>query len=153
MSNVVWTRRSPFAQFDALVRQSFGPATSWPSPGFVPAAEVAKDGDDALVRLDLPGVDVDKDVTVEVERGTLVVSGERRDGRAEQTGDEPVARGASNTGRVLREVRYGKFRRTFTLPTHVTGDAISASYDTGILTIKIAGAYANAEAQKIEITK
>lgn len=152
MSNVVWTRRSPFAEFDALVRQSFGPATNWPSPGFVPAAEVAKDGDDALVRLDLPGVDVDKDVAVEVERGTLVVSGERRDGRAEQTGDEPVARGASN-GRVLREVHYGKFRRTFTLPTHVTGDAISASYDTGILTIKIAGAYANAEAQKIEITK
>ncbi|WP_100467317.1 Hsp20/alpha crystallin family protein [Mycobacteroides abscessus] len=141
MSNLVWTRRSPFAEFDALVRQSFGPATSWPTPGFVPSADVVKDGDNALVRLDLPGVDVGKDVTVEVERGTLVVSGERRDERAEQT-----------EGRTLREVRYGTFRRTFTLPTHVTGDAISASYDAGILTVKVAGAYANAAAQKIEIT-
>jgi HSP20 family molecular chaperone IbpA len=139
MSNLVWTRRSPFAEFDALVRQSFGPATSWPTPGFVPAAEVVKDGDDALVRLDLPGVDVDKDVTVEVERGKLAVSGERRDERDE--------------GRVRNEVRYGTFRRVFTLPTHVTGDAISASYDAGILTVKVTGAYANAEAQKIEITK
>jgi HSP20 family protein len=144
MSNLVWTRRSPFAEFDALVRQSFGPAASWPTPGFVPAAEIVKDGNDALVRLDLPGVDVDQDVTVEVERGTLAVSGERRDERAEPTGDESVAR---------REVRYGKFRRTFALPTHVTGDAISASYNAGILTIKVAGAYADAETQKIEITK
>lgn len=142
MSNLVWTRRGPFAEFDALVRQSFGPATSWPTPGFVPSTEVVKDGDDALVRLDLPGVDVEKDVTVEVERGKLVVSGERRDERAEQT-----------EGRVLREVRYGKFRRSFTLPNHVTGDAISATYDAGILTIKVAGAHANAEVQKIEITK
>ncbi|SHW32374.1 Heat shock protein Hsp20 [Mycobacteroides abscessus subsp. abscessus] len=34
----------------------------------------------------------------------------------------------------------------------MTGDAISASYDAGILTVKVAGAYANAAAQKIEIT-
>ncbi|BAX99860.1 heat shock protein Hsp20 [Mycobacteroides stephanolepidis] len=142
MSNLVWTRRSPFAEFDALARQSFGPATSWPTPGFVPSAEVVKDGDDALVRLDLPGIDVEQDVTVEVERGKLVVSGERRDARAEQT-----------EGRVLREVRYGKFRRIFTLPSHVTGESISASYDAGVLTVKVVGAYANAEAQKIEITK
>lgn len=142
MSNLVWTRRSPFAEFDALVRQSFGPATNWPTPGFVPSAEVVKDGDDALVRIDLPGVDVDKDVAVEVERSKLVVSGERRDERAEQT-----------EGRTLREVRYGTFRRSFTLPSHVTGDTISASYNAGILTVKVAGAYANTEAQKIEITK
>ena len=49
--------------------------------GFRPAAEIAKDGDDAVVRVELPGVDVEKDVNVEVE-GQLVIHGERRDERA-----------------------------------------------------------------------
>jgi HSP20 family molecular chaperone IbpA len=108
--------------------------------GFTPAAEIAKDGDDAVVRLELPGVDVDKDVNVEVDRGQLVIHGERRDERAEQ-GD----------GRTLREVRYGSFRRSFKLPTHITGDAISASYDAGVLTVRVAGAYKGADVQRIAI--
>ena len=36
--------------------------------GFTPAAEIVKDGDDAVIRLELPGVDVAKDVNVEVDR-------------------------------------------------------------------------------------
>ena len=35
--------------------------------GFNPAAEIVKDGEDAVVRLELPGVDVAKDVNVEVD--------------------------------------------------------------------------------------
>ena len=33
----------------------------------------------------------------------------------------------------LREVRYGSFRRWFKPPAHVTSEAISASYDAGVL--------------------
>jgi HSP20 family protein len=108
--------------------------------GFSPAAEIAKDGDDAVVRLELPGVDVDKDVNVEVDRGQLVIRGERRDGRSEE-----------KDGRTLSEVRYGSFRRSFKLPAHVTGDAISASYDAGVLTLRVAGAHKGAGAQRIAI--
>jgi HSP20 family molecular chaperone IbpA len=39
----------------------------------LPAAEVVKDGDDALVRLKLPGVDVGQDVSVEVDKGVLTI--------------------------------------------------------------------------------
>jgi HSP20 family protein len=109
--------------------------------GFTPAAEVVKDGDDAVIRLELPGVDVAKDVNVEVDRGHLVIHGERRDERAEEKKD----------GRTLREVRYGSFRRSFKLPTHVTSEAISASYDAGVLTVRVAGAHKGVEAQRIAI--
>ncbi|MFG1934392.1 Hsp20/alpha crystallin family protein [Mycobacterium sp. NPDC048908] len=111
--------------------------------GFSPAAEIVRDGDDAVVRLELPGVDVDKDVNVEVERGQLVIRGERRD---EYVGEDPA-----KDGRTLSEVRYGSFRRSFRLPSHVTGDAISASYDAGVLTVRIAGAHKGAQAQRIAI--
>ena len=140
----LWTRRDPFAEFDALVRTAFGPVANWPAArpqGFTPAAEVTRDGDDAVVRVELPGIDFSKDVTVEVDRGRLVVRGERRD---ERTEDKDGAR--------LREVRYGSFRRAFGLPAHVTADAVSASYDAGVLSVRVAGAYAGSEPQRIAVT-
>lgn len=149
MSNLtLWSR--PVWDTDRWVRDFFGPAAAndWFRPavgGFSPAADVDKDGDDAVIRLELPGVDVDKDVTVELDHERLVIHGERRD---EHTEDKD--------GRTLREVRYGSFQRSFTLPAHVTSDAISASYDAGVLTVRVTGAYAEptaAQAQRISITK
>ena len=131
----LWTRRDPFAEFDALFRAAREPR------GFVPAAEVERDGDDAVVRLELPGVDPERDVTVEVDAGRLVVRGERRDERSED-----------RDGRSLREVRYGSFRRSFGLPAHVGADAVTASYDAGVLTVRVAGAHSGRDARRIPVT-
>ncbi|MEV4413236.1 Hsp20/alpha crystallin family protein [Catellatospora sp. NPDC049609] len=139
MSNLtLWTRRDPFAQFDALVREAFGPVATRPAV-FSPAAELTRDGVDAVIRLELPGIDPATDVAVEVDRGRLLVHGERRDERADG-------------GHGLREVRYGAFRRSFRLPGHVTADAVSASYDAGVLSIRLAGAYAGADPRRIAVT-
>ncbi len=139
MSTVtLWTRRDPFAEFDTIVRRAFGPTGAQRS--FVPSAEIARDGEDAVVRLELPGIDAEKDVTVEIEGKALVVRGERRDERAEQ-----------RDGRSLREVRYGSFRRSFGLPAHVTADAVAATYDAGVLTVRVAGAYAGTGARQIPV--
>jgi HSP20 family molecular chaperone IbpA len=141
MSNLA-LRTRPAWDIDRWVRDFFGPVTAedWFAGAFTPAAEIVKDGDDAVVRVELPGVDVEKDVTVEVDRGHLVIRGERRDERAEEEG-----------GRTLREVRYGTFRRSFKLPSHVSGEAISASYDKGVLSVRVAGANKSAETQRIAI--
>jgi len=92
--------------------------------------------------LELPGVDVEKDVNVEVDKGRLVIHGEHRDEHAEEA-----------NGRTLREIRYGSFRRSFQLPAHVTSEAIAASYDAGVLTVRVTGAYAGTQAQRIAIAK
>ncbi len=80
-------------------------------------------------------------MSVEVDHGQLVVRGERRDERTEE-----------KDGRTLREVRYGSFRRSFTLPQHVTADAVSASYDAGVLSVRVAGAYTGTEPRRIAIS-
>jgi HSP20 family protein len=147
MSNLaLWSR--PAWDTDRWLRDFFGPAatTDWAksvTSGFRPAAEIVKDGDDAVVRMELPGVDVAKDVNVEVDKGRLVIHGERRDERAEEEKD----------GRTLREIRYGSFRRSFQLPAHVTSEAVTASYDAGVLTVRVTGAYVGTQAKRIEITK
>ena len=78
--------------------------------------------------LELPGVDVEKDVDIEVAEGRLTISGERHD-RNEQR-DE--------SGRALvRELRYGSFRREFALPEGVGADDVDASYDRGLLEVRV----------------
>lgn len=145
MSNTLYLRngyrvRDPFREFDTLVKNAIGPQTPG-ATGFSPASESYRDGDDAVVRLELPGVDVARDVNVEVVDGRLVVSGERR---APETGD-------SVRGRV-GNFRYGAFKRAYRLGNKVTAEQVSASYDAGVLTLRLAGAYARTEGQKIEIS-
>ncbi|MHC1558406.1 Hsp20/alpha crystallin family protein [Actinomycetospora sp. C-140] len=114
----------PFAVAPALFRR---PGTGRPAAWFAPTTDVVREGDDAVVRVELPGVDVAKDVTVEVDGDRLTVRGERRD---EQSGEG------------YRQSRHGSFRRSFTLPQHVDADAVTASYDAGVLTLRVAGAHA-----------
>lgn len=160
MSNVnVWAR--PAWSADRFVHDLFGPAAAadWFKPigpagelAFNPAAEVIKDGDDAVVRLELAGVDADNDVHVDVEDGRLVIHGERRDEFTAPTASE----GAAAKTRTLREVRYGSFRRSFALPEHVTGDDVTARYSAGVLTVRVAGAHRKPEipgARRISIER
>jgi len=125
----------PFAEFDALFR-SVDAAAPVAAP-----AEVLKDGEDAVVRVAVPGLDPENDLSVELERGSLVVKGERRDQRAED----------SET-RHAREIRYGQFRRAFRLPAHVTDADLSASYDAGVVTVRVAGAYKGSEPTRIPVS-
>lgn len=143
-SPVLFSGRDPFAEFDSIVRSAFSaPAQRL---DFTPAAETVRDGDDVIVRLELPGLDVSNDVSVEVVESKLVVKGERRDTRPEPGEGE-------NATRRLSEIRYGSFERTFGLPGHIGPDAISASYDAGILTVRVAGVYAGTEPTRIEISQ
>ncbi|MEO6886083.1 MAG: Hsp20/alpha crystallin family protein [Jatrophihabitantaceae bacterium] len=134
----LFTRNDPITDFEAVIRNAFGPVTP---ATYSPASEIVRDGDDVVVRVELPGLDPTNDVTVELDRGRLVVSGERRDERAEST-----------AGRPFSEVRYGSFRRAFKMPSHVTADAVSASYDAGVLSVRVVGAYAGTSAQRISVT-
>jgi HSP20 family protein len=138
----LWAR--PAWDLDRWVRDFFGPgaAEDWFADTFTPSAEVVKDGEDAVVRVELPGLDIENVINVEVVNGRLVIHGERRDEHAE-----------AKRGRTLRELRYGSFRRSFALPSHVTADAVSASYDAGVLTLRVAGAYAGSQPKRIEITR
>jgi len=132
-------------EFDELVRRAWGGGQSVTrSSGYVPAIEMTTDGTDVLIRFELPGVDAEHDLDIEVEDRRLTVSGQRRES------DERRER----EGRVLvRELRYGSFRREFALPEGVTADEISAHYDAGMLEVRIRNVTKPVEApRKVEIT-
>lgn len=108
-------------EFDQLVRRTFGSD----SYQYVPPVEMATHGSDVVITLELPGVDPEE-VDIEVSDGRLTISGERKD------------RGEQSHGRVLvREVRYGAFRRTFQLPNGITADQVEAEADHGLLRLRV----------------
>ncbi|MCW2714095.1 MAG: heat shock protein Hsp20 [Frankiales bacterium] len=119
-------------EFDELVRRGWGGSreakATPPSSmaGFVPAVEVVREGADVVVRVELPGIDVAQDVAIEVDRGKLVISGERRDSRSEHS-----------EGVLVRELRYGQFRREFALPPGVSPEQVEATYEGGILDVRV----------------
>ena len=110
-------------EFDELVRRTWGAGQP---AGFVPAVDMVRDGGDVIITLELPGVDVETDVDIEVEPRRLSIAGSRS------------TQSESTEGRVMvRELRSGSFRREFALPEHVTADDVSAEYDRGLLTVRV----------------
>jgi HSP20 family protein len=85
-----------------------------------PRADVLEGKTEYVLLLDLPGV-ATGDVTVELDRGDLVVEAVRYLGPAVEGGTRPSRR----------------YRRTFGLPDTVDAKAISAGLDSGVLTLTL----------------
>jgi HSP20 family protein len=115
----------PFSQeFSRLFNTLFDGAEA-PSQRWVPAMDLVEDGDHFVLKADLPGLSED-DVSIEVEDNMLTVSGERT---AEQEQRE--------RGWYRLERSFGRFSRSLTLPEGVDPDSVSASFDKGVLEIRI----------------
>jgi len=92
---------------------------------WMPAMDLVESGDHFVLRADLPGMSED-DVSIEFEDGTLTVSGERKAEHESQ--DEGFHR---------VERSFGAFSRSLTLPKGIDADAVTASFDRGVLEIRI----------------
>jgi HSP20 family protein len=118
-------RTDPFRELDRLTQQVFGtqPGT-WTRPTAMPM-DAYRSGDQFVVSFDLPGVDPDA-IELDVERNVLTVKAERR----------PVATGEQVEMQVA-ERPLGVFSRQLFLGDTLDTDHIDASYDAGVLTLRI----------------
>jgi HSP20 family protein len=92
---------------------------------WVPPVDLVEAEDHFVLKADLPGL-AEEDVTIEVQDGTLSISGERS---AEHEQHE--------RGWYRIERSFGSFRRSLTLPDGVDADAISASFERGVLEVRV----------------
>ena len=105
---------------------------------WAPAVDITERKDAYLVAVELPGVGLD-DLEITFQDGLLTVQGQRR--VAADSSEERVHRA---------EQRYGAFRRSIMLPTHVKADAIEASTQNGVLRILMPKAE-EAHAKRIQV--
>ena len=98
---------------------------------WTPACDVFTQGEDLVVRIDLPGIDPDTDVRVTVDNGVLCVRGERT-----------LDRGKQDRGYYRRELTSGTFERAIAMPEGVRPEDITAHYANGVLDIVLPHALA-----------
>ena len=92
---------------------------------WMPLTDISEDKENFSLRLDLPGVKKDE-VKISYNDGQLTISGERK--QEKETGD-------SKYHRVERA--YGKYYRSFTLPSKIKEDKIEAEFKDGQLIITV----------------
>jgi HSP20 family protein len=106
--------------FDAPSPSNGGALRRW-----MPAMDLVEADDHFVLRADLPGLTED-DLKIEFEDRTLTVSGRRK---AEHESE--------NGGYRRVERAFGSFSRSLTLPQGIDPEAVTASFDRGVLEITI----------------
>jgi len=111
-------------------------------PGFghnvYPQVNLSEDQDNLYVEALVPGMNKE-DLDITVLRGTLTLTGERKED--------------SNNNRTWhrRERSFGKFLRTIELPAEIDGERVKAEYQNGILLVTLPK-IAAARPKKIDVS-
>jgi HSP20 family protein len=129
-------------QMDRLYDSFFG-LSPWEEESTLPGSwspdlEVADTGKEIVVKVEVPGLGPE-DIDVRVTGNTLTLSGEKKEESEEK-----------REGYYRSERRFGSFYRTVPLPAGAKSDAVTADYDKGVLTVRIAKAD-DAQSKRIEI--
>ncbi len=99
--------------------------SSWSDTPWDLALDVMETKDDFIVKASLPGINPD-DLEITFTDNVLTIKGETKE-------DKEIKEEQYH----LRERRQGTFSRSISLPNRVKSEAISASYDAGVLTLKL----------------
>ena len=105
---------------------------------WAPPLDVWETEDELVYAFDLPGIPEEK-ISIELDEGTLTVSGERE--RTQEVSQDRFYR---------FERRYGSFSRSIGLPRGVTENDIAARYENGVLQLHVVKPKAP-EPRKIQI--
>ncbi len=91
-----------------------------------PNIDIRENDKTITLEAELPGMD-EKDIELTVDDGVLTLRGEKRYEHEEKEKDKAV--------RIERQ--YGSFQRSFTLPSYVDDEKVSAKFEKGVLTIEL----------------
>lgn len=94
--------------------------------------------DTYVLRAELPGVDPDKDIEVEVTGDVLTITGRRR----EESRDKNHS-----------EFRYGSFTRSVRIPAGCDPSEVAATYSNGVLEVRVPIGEARQEVTKVPVQR
>ncbi len=132
-----WMTRPRWDPFDRFFGDLGWPTISSEEEGWTPSLDVAETENELVVRVEIPGMN-EKDVDINLSRGLLTISGEKKVEKVE------------NETCHCMESCYGKFSRTVRLPFEVEADKVDATFKNGVLRITLPRSEA-AKPKKIEI--
>jgi HSP20 family protein len=113
-------------EFDTLLRQLFGGRDGGTLAPY--AVDVREDGDQLVVEAELPGFTKEQ-VDITLENSVLTISAERTLANNGNATEQP--------GYLLRERRFTRFQRAFTLPPTIDEGSVNARLEHGVLTVTL----------------
>ena len=129
-------------EFDTALNRFFGGRMSDGGQdggqGLAPfGVDIREDADHLYVEAELPGFSKD-DVDITLENQTLTITAEKKYEREQApSGKGAKAEGQPQGDYLLRERRYSRFQRSFTLPPTVDEASVQAKLNDGVLTITL----------------
>ena len=90
-----------------------------------PSVDIYEDGDHMVIKAELPGVEKEN-IHVDVNGRVLTLTGER-----------VLDREVNEENYYRQERTFGKFERSFTLPTEIDPENIKADFSKGVLKVDI----------------
>lgn len=106
-----------------------------------PSMDLVEDKQSYKVEVEMPGMD-EKDITISINDNILTVQGEKSTSKKDE-----------HKNYIAREISYGRYERSISLPQAADGDKATASFKKGMLWITIpkrAGHKGNGHQIKIE---
>ncbi|GGX09270.1 Hsp20/alpha crystallin family protein [Aquimarina muelleri] len=127
MSLIKRSDRLPFLFDDLFTTDWLGGTTNVNKVGFnTPAVNIKETDDEYTLELAAPGL-IKEDFNIELNNDLLIISSEKK-----------IENESEEKGRYTRkEFSYTSFKRSFTLPETANADKIEASYENGMLLIKL----------------
>lgn len=124
-------------EFGSAINRLLGARDVGEVGGFAPyGVDVREDADHIYVEAELPGFKKEE-IELTLENATLTINAERREQR-EQKKEKGGNGGQAVEGEyLLRERRYTRFSRSFTLPPTVDEGKVDARLADGVLTITL----------------
>jgi HSP20 family protein len=120
-----WRRLDPFSRLAGSFNDSLTGGMAF--GGWNPPVSVEETPEELLLTAELPGM-TPQDVEVHVEDGVLTVRGEKREERSAES---------ENRRYHVWERSHGSFARSFTLPRSVRADGIAATFENGLLRVRL----------------
>lgn len=121
---------------DWFDRPMYGGNWNWPESS-VPACNISENDASWAIELAAPGFKKDE-INVSIDNGVITISAESKKEK-EDSGDKYTR----------KEFSYSSFNRSFTIPETADENQINASYNDGVLNVKI-GKKAIAEPKKTQ---
>jgi HSP20 family protein len=117
-------------EFDSVLSRLFGNRYGGDGGNYLApyGVDVREDADHIYVEAELPGFKKEE-VDINLENQTLTISAEHK----ESTEQKPTDKAEW----LLRERRYSRFQRSFTLPPTVDANSVNAKLNDGVLTVTL----------------
>ncbi|MFE6508776.1 Hsp20/alpha crystallin family protein [Nocardioides sp. NPDC057767] len=121
MSTIIKRPTNPIADLLGWLETESAAMRSFGTAPYIRVEDFVEDGS-YVVRAEMPGVDPDKDIQIDVVGDLMTIRGERRE---------------EEHDRNRRELHYGSFERTLALPGGAKAEEVRATYTNGVLEVRV----------------